>query len=45
MLTTMDASYEEKRAIYLKHRIDNQRHWYSSKAGQYRKSSKYGLFF
>lgn len=40
MLETIDASFEEKRELYLKDRIDNQRHWYSSKSGQNRKSSR-----
>jgi hypothetical protein len=40
MLETIDASFEEKRELYLKDRIDNQRQWYSSKSGHNRKSSK-----
>lgn len=40
MTYILDASFDEKRQLYLHERIDNQRKWYAKKSGDNREASK-----
>lgn len=45
MLEILHSTFDEKKAIYLKERIENQKLWYSTESGNNRKNSTKYLFF